>query len=44
MNFYRILFYLALPFLGIYSLARALQDGGYRYLWQRVGARIPVLD
>jgi 3-deoxy-D-manno-octulosonic-acid transferase len=41
MNFYRVLFYLALPALVVYTCARALQDGGYRYFWQRLGLQLP---
>ncbi len=44
MNLYRILFYLALPLLVVYTGVRALQDGDNRYFWQRLGLRLPSLQ
>ncbi len=44
MKLYRMVFYLALPFLVIYTSARAAQDGGTRYLRQRLGMRLPSLQ
>ena len=44
MNLYRMVFYFARPFLVLYTCARASQGGGTRYLWQRLGLRLPYLQ